>query len=108
MVFQKKTIAVAVLGACAPLAAFAGPSVSWSAPSSGASMYGVYSNSSQCQVSGTGISRVKFYVDGQEVNSDNYAPYQCVFDTRKFKLGAHTLKATAFGTDGTTTTITRS
>ena len=63
MEFRKQTIAVAVLGACAPLAAFAAPTVSWKAPNSGATMYGAYSNSSQCEVTGSGISRVKFYVD---------------------------------------------
>src|SRR5258705_11386934 len=109
MQFQKKSLAVAVSLAVAPLAAFAAPSISWVAPSSGANLYGAYSESTVgCEISGSGISRVKFYVDGREVNSDYGSPWRCVFDTRTFSLGTHTLKATAIGGDRSTTSITRS
>jgi hypothetical protein len=109
MQFQKKSLVVAVSFAIAPLAALAAPTLSWVAPSSGANLYGAYSESRVgCEVSGTGISRVKFYVDTREVNTDNAAPYRCAFDTRSFGTGTKTLKALAVGTDGTITSITRS
>src|SRR4026209_2195184 len=92
MAFQKKTVAVAVTLALAPLAALAAPTVAWKTPSSGATMYGAYANSSQCEVTASGANRVKFYVDSQEVATDSSSPYQCTFDTRKFKTGTHTLK----------------
>ena len=88
MLFQKSSLAVAVSFALTPLAALAGPTVSWVTPSSGANMYGAYSETKVgCEVAGKGISRVKFYVDGRDVSSDNYAPYRCAFDTRSFSLG---------------------
>jgi len=109
MQFRKKTLGVAVTFALtAPLGAIAAPSISWKTPSAGATLYGLYSSSSQCEVTTSGANRVKFYVDSQEVNSDNAAPFQCVFDTRKFKTGGHTLKATAIASDGSTTSVTRS
>jgi len=108
MQFQKKTVAVAVTLALAPLAALAAPTVAWKTPSSGATMYGAYANSSQCEVTASGANRVKFYVDSQEVATDSSSPYQCAFDTRKFKTGTHTLKATAIASDGTTASATRS
>src|SRR5262245_16662897 len=109
MLFQKKSLAVAVSLAVAPLAALAAPSISWVTPSSGANMYGAYSESKVgCEITGTGISRVKFYVDSREMNSDYGSPWRCVIDTRNFGLGTHTLKALAIGTDGTTKSITRS
>src|SRR5690242_8026625 len=107
MQFQKKSLAVAVPLAVTPFAALAAPSVSWVTPSSGANMYGAYSESRVgCEVTGTGISRVKFYVDGRDVSSDNSKPYRCAFDTRSFSTGTKTLKALAIGTDGTMTSIT--
>jgi hypothetical protein len=108
MHFRKKAIVVAVLGACAPLAASAAPSISWKTPGSGASLYGVYSNSALCEAAASGANRVKFYVDAQEVNTDNSAPYQCSFDTRRFHTGSHTLKATAIASDGSVRSVTRS
>src|SRR5262245_6889088 len=109
MQFQKKSLAVAVSLAVTPLAALAAPSISWVTPQSGANMYGAYSETNVgCEISGTGISRAKFYVDGREMNSDYASPWRCVIDTRNFSLGTHTLKALAVGFDGTTTSITRS
>ena len=109
MQFQKKSLVAAVSLAVAPLAALAAPSISWVAPQSGANMYGSYSESRVgCEISGTGISRVKFYVDGREMNSDYASPWRCVIDTRNFSLGTHTLKALAVGTDGSIASITRS
>jgi hypothetical protein len=109
MHFEKKSLAVAVSLAVAPLAALAAPTISWVAPSSGANLYGAYSESRVgCEISGSGISRVKFYVDSREMNSDYGSPWRCVIDTRNFSLGTHTLKALAIGSDGTTASITRS
>ena len=108
MLFHKKSIAVAVTLALAPLAALAAPTVAWKTPASGATMYGAYSNSSLCEATASGANRVKFYVDTQEVATDSSSPYQCAFDTRNFKAGAHTLKVTAIASDGTTASATRS
>src|SRR5262245_522366 len=109
MLFQKKSLAVAVSLAVTPLAALAAPTLSWVKPSAGTSMYGAYSSSVVgCEVSGSGISRVKCYVDTREVNTANAAPYRCAFDTRSFSTGTKTLKALAIGTDGSTKSITRS
>ncbi|MGH8741104.1 MAG: Ig-like domain-containing protein, partial [Burkholderiales bacterium] len=84
-----------------------GPSVSWNAPADGATLKGSISMGSTCQVSGTGISRVIFHLDGTQLNTELSSPWQCTFDTRKFADGAHTLKAVAYNSSGASTTITR-
>src|SRR5258706_16420102 len=95
MQFQKKSLAVAVSLAIAPLATLAAPTISWVAPSTGANLYGVYSESKVgCEVSGSGFNRVKFYVDTREVNTDNGSPWRCAFDTPNFRPGTPTLKTT--------------
>src|SRR5258706_3740523 len=107
---QRTSIAAAVIAlfAAAPIVAQAAPTISWQTPAAGASMYGAYSGSSACEAIAANASRVKFYVDTQEVATDSTSPYQCVFDTRNFSTGAHTLKATAIASDGTTASATRS
>jgi hypothetical protein len=59
-------------------------------------------NSSGCEVAGTGLASVKFSVDTTVLNTDDSAPWQCGIDTLKLTNGAHTLKAAATYTDGTT------
>ncbi|MEA3192093.1 MAG: hypothetical protein QOD26_426 [Betaproteobacteria bacterium] len=108
MQFQKKSLAVAVTLALGAPLALAAPTVAWKTPTAGATMYGAYSNSSLCEATASGANRVKFYVDTQEVATDSSSPYQCAFDTRNFKAGAHTLKVTAIASDGTTASATRS
>ena len=86
-----------------------GPSVSWTAPTSGGTMTGnIQQSTSQCQVSGTGIARVVFFMDSTQLNTELTAPYLCNVDTTKFANGTHTLKAVATNSAGAATTITRS
>jgi hypothetical protein len=86
-----------------------GPSVSWTAPASGGTMTGnIQQSTSQCQVSGTGIARVLFFMDSTQLNTETGAPYLCNVDTTKFSNGTHTLKAVAYNSSGASTTITRS
>src|SRR5688572_27531338 len=85
-----------------------GPSVSWTAPSSGATLSGnIQQSTSQCQVSGTGIARVVFFMDSTPLNTELGSPYLCNVDTTKFANGSHTLKAVACNSSGVSTTITR-
>ena len=85
-----------------------GPSVSWTAPASGGTMTGnIQQSTSQCQVSGTGIARVVFFMDATQLNTESGAPYLCNVDTTKFSNGTHTLKAVAYNSSGGSTTITR-
>jgi hypothetical protein len=84
-----------------------GPAVSWSAPSEGSVLKGVYDSSSTCQVSGSGITKVIFSMDGTQLNTELNSPWQCIMDTRKFADGAHTLQAVAYNSSGASSTITR-
>jgi hypothetical protein len=82
-------------------------SATFSAPASGATLSGSYSDSSRCEVTGTGISRVVFYLDTTQLNTESYGPWQCQLDTRKFANGSHTLRAVVYNSSGASTTITR-
>ena len=82
--------------------------VTFTAPAAGATISGSFSASSGCQVSGTGIVRVVFFMDNTQLNTDNSAPWQCTLDTRSFANGTHTLRAVAYDSAGASTTVTRS
>ena len=82
--------------------------VTFSAPAAGATISGSFSDSSGCQVTGTGISRVEFYMDTTQLNTESYAPWQCKLNTRNFANGIHTLRAVAYNSAGASTTVTRS
>ena len=82
--------------------------VTFAAPAAGATISGSFSASSACQVSGTGIVRVVFFMDNTQLNTDNSAPWQCTLDTRSFANGTHTLRAVAYNSAGASTTVTRS
>jgi hypothetical protein len=85
-----------------------GPSgVTFSAPAAGATISGSFSNSTGCQVTGTGIARVVFFMDSTQLNIEYSSPWQCAFDTRKFANGSHTLRAVAYNSAGASTTVTR-
>jgi len=81
--------------------------VAFSAPAAGATISGVFSNSTGCQVTGAGITRVVFYMDSTQLNTETYGPWQCQLDTRRFANGTHTLRAVAYNAAGGSTTITR-
>jgi Polysaccharide lyase/Bacterial Ig domain len=113
MKLQRTSIAlaaIAVLGA-APLGAQAAPTVSFSAPQSGATI----TQTSQCEVNGQRIERVVFSLRRSgtstwtPLTSDTYAPWRCTIDPSKFATGQYTLRAIAYdrNTGGTSATATR-
>ena len=60
------------------------PSVAFIAPAAGATISGSFSGSNGCEVTGTGIVRVVFFMDNTQLNTETFAPWQCTLDTRKF------------------------
>ena len=100
-----------LLGAAAaalPLVSHGAPTgVTFSAPAAGATISGTFSNSTGCQVTGTGIARVVFFMDSTQLNIENSAPWQCQLDTRNFANGSHTLRAVAYNSAGVSTSVTR-
>ena len=93
-------VAFAVCSAL-PLAAQAAPKLSFVAPGSGQTISGNLYQSSACEVKGSGdIRRVVFYVDGNQLNTESSAPWNCNVDTRKYADGAHTLRAVAYDARG--------
>jgi hypothetical protein len=85
-----------------------GPSIAFSAPVSGATISGSFSNSTGCQVTGTGIAKVVFFMDATQLNTESYSPWQCTLDTRKFANGTHTLRAVGYNSAGASTSVTLS
>ncbi|HWM41957.1 MAG TPA: Ig-like domain-containing protein, partial [Burkholderiales bacterium] len=81
--------------------------VTFTAPGAGATISGSISGTS-CAVTGTGISRVEFFMDSTLLNTDTSSPWQCTADTRNFSNGTHTLRAVAYNSAGVSTTVTRS
>ena len=59
------TIGAAVAAILATSAHAAPSNVTWKAPTSGGTLSGVLNQSATCEVSGTGISYVRFYIDGR-------------------------------------------
>jgi hypothetical protein len=75
------------------------PSVSVAAPAAGATLRGVVTldaSAAPHPLSGTTISWVDFYVDGQHVTGSSAAPWQASFDTTQWPNGGHALTARAF------------
>ncbi|MGQ0544183.1 MAG: heparin lyase I family protein, partial [Betaproteobacteria bacterium] len=74
------------------------PSVSFKAPTSGATLKGLV-NSTTCEAAASdgdgSVQKVDFYLGTAFVNSKTAAPWQCNLDTTKFQDGAHTLMAVA-------------
>jgi hypothetical protein len=81
--------------------------VAFAAPATGATISGSFSNSSGCEVIGTGIVRVVFFMDNTQLNIETEAPWQCTLDTRNYANGSHTLRAVAYNSAGASTTVTR-
>lgn len=74
--------------------------VTFTAPAEGATISGSFGNSSVCEVTGTGISRVVFFMDTTQLNTESAAPWNCSVDTRLFANGTHTLRAVAYDAAG--------
>jgi hypothetical protein len=109
MKLQKTPIAFAfALISAAPFVAQAAPTVSFKKPDAGATISQKINQSSACEVSGSNIDRVKFYLDSTLLNTEENAPWQCNIDPSKFQNKTYTLKAVAYDSAGKTATATRS
>jgi hypothetical protein len=104
--------ALAVAGAFAATASYAAPTVSWSKPSSGATLSGTVANSN-CVVNGLRIKKVEFYVVNSSgtaklVDTDTASGWNCDFDTKQFPNGSYTLRAVAYDGSNMKATANRS
>jgi hypothetical protein len=79
------------------------PTVSLTAPASGASIAGVFLLSATAADVGTGVTKVAFLIDGAQVGEDATSPYTYSFDTKTLSNGAHTFAAKAFDGAGHST-----
>ena len=102
MKLKLKPIAFAVCAAL-PLAAHAAPKVAFVAPTSGQTISGSMYQSSACEVKGSDIRRVVFFLDATQLNTETGSPWNCNLDTRKFPDGSHTLRARAYDARGSST-----
>jgi hypothetical protein len=78
--------------------------VSWTAPTDGATVFGTFDEkkaNGRVAVTPT-PTRVDFYVDGRFSNTERYAPWSLVWDSRTVPDGRHVLRATATFPDSTT------
>lgn len=83
-----------------PLTAAAAPSVAFKTPTSGGTISGNIYQSSACEVAGSSIDRVRFYLDSTALNTEESSPWNCNIDTRKFSDGTHALRAVAYDSAG--------
>jgi autotransporter family porin len=101
-------VSAAALLLCAalarPAAAATAPRVSFNAPLDGQTVSGyVGPDSPACEVAATsnvGVTKVVFSVDGTTLNTESYAPWDCVWDTTTVSNGTHTLTAVAYDAAG--------
>jgi hypothetical protein len=84
----------------ASFAAHAAPTVWFKTPANGQTISGNFYQSSACEVGGSSIDRVRFYLDSTALNTEESSPWQCNLDTRKFSNGSHTLRAVAYDSAG--------
>jgi hypothetical protein len=99
---SKLLVACAALAGMLPAGAAAAPTVSFVAPSSGATLSGNIQQSSACEVRGSRIKSVRFYLGSTSLNTEGSSPWNCNIDTRKFADGAYTLRAVAYDSAGAT------
>ena len=90
---------LAVSAAMMPMGATAAPTVDFVKPSSGATLSGSI-QSSACEVRGSKIRRVRFFLGSTALNTESESPWNCNLDTRKFSDGSHTLRAVAYDSAG--------
>jgi peptidoglycan/xylan/chitin deacetylase (PgdA/CDA1 family) len=76
------------------------PSVTIIAPGDGARVGGNVKVEAIATDAGSGVLRVVFYVDGQQIAIVGSAPYRFTWNTRKTAKGSHTLTAKAFDRAG--------
>src|SRR5688572_25192353 len=80
------------------------PTLSISAPASGATVKGTVACSASASDS-NGVQNVAFSLDGAPLSTDSTSPYACSFDSTKLANGTH--KLTAVASDGLGATTTR-
>jgi hypothetical protein len=112
---KKHPLALAALALCAsaPFAVHAAPTVSFIAPSSGATISEPINQSRACEVSGSRIDRVTFSIrragssTWTTLNTEGDAPFQCNLDPSRFASGDYTLRAVARDSSGASASATR-
>lgn len=86
------------------------PSVALKAPGAGATVGGTLQGAG-CEASAAdnrAVTKVVFKVDGTTLNTENYSPWNCTFDTTKVADGTHTVTATAYDAAGHSSSASRS
>jgi hypothetical protein len=103
MQIKKTATAFAVLALCSAVsfAAQAAPTVAFTQPANGQILSGVIKQSSACEVTGSNIARVKFYLNATLLNAEDSAPWNCNIDTTAYGDGTYTLRAVAYDAAGT-------
>jgi hypothetical protein len=80
------------------------PSVSFTAPLNGGTVSGSLNEANaNCRAGAAdnvGVKKVVFYLDGNLLNTESYAPWSCIWDTTTSANGPHTLKAVAYDAAG--------
>jgi hypothetical protein len=105
MRFSKSPIALAALAVCGglPIFAHAAPTISWSAPLSGATLSGTISGSTCAVKTSSDTTRVTFWADNYQINNDYSAPFNCTFNTKVLGDRTYTLKAVAYDKNNVST-----
>ena len=102
--FNVNAISVLAGGTTTPTtAANQPPTVSFKAPTSGATLSGTV-NSTSCEVNAADdakVVRVDFFLGATALAPKTAAPWQCAIDTTKFNNGSYQLKAVAYDEQGT-------
>ena len=76
------------------------PTVSVTAPANGATVSGTVTITASASDSGSGMSKVEFYVDGALRTTDTTSPYSWSWDTTTFANSSHTIMAKAYDVAG--------
>lgn len=69
------------------------PTISITSPADGATLLGTFQVSANAS-DDHGISKVQFFIDGNDIGSIASAPYQISFGSASYPNGSHTIKAT--------------
>ena len=98
----RKTPIAAALALCGamPLVAQAAPTVSWSAPTYGATLSGTLSGSACGATTSSDAIQVTFWANDWQLNNDYSPPWNCNFPTTQLRDGTYTLRAVAYDAKG--------
>lgn len=77
-------------------------SVSVTGPTDGETVSGSVLVEANAEATGSTVSRVDFYIDGQLAKQDSQSPYQYQWDTTGVENGSYSIKAKATDSDGNT------